>query len=156
MFFKNLRQFDICRFTTLSALIQHERDNHNIKSTLTELTFTSIHSFLEWKKQVEIESNSQYIQRCSKQTSKTSTRWYYYCNRSGKYVPQGVGKRSLKSQGTNKIGFTCPAHMKAVRDNSCETVQVEYYDGHNHDISLGHLSIPEETRLLIARKLKKV
>ena len=141
------------RFTTLAALIEHDNVHHNVKTSLKELTFTSFHSFLEWKKQMEVETSSQYVQRCSKQKSNVSTRYYYYCNRSGTYVSKGTGKRANKSQGTNKIGSTCPAHIKAFKSNECDVIRVEYYDGHNHSTSLGHIQIPDDTRLVVAQKL---
>ena len=89
------------------------------------------------------------------QTSKSTNRWYYYCNRGGKYTPKGEGKRNLKMQGTNKIGHSCSAHIKVVQNISSGVVCVEYYDGHNHPIQLSHIPIPEETCLLVARKLKE-
>ncbi len=150
-----LRLLAQLRFTTLAALIKHDKDNHNVKTTLKELKFSFFHSFLQWKKQTEVETSSQYVQQCSKQTSSTTTRYYYYCNRSGTHVSKTSGIRVDKCQGTNKLGSTCPAHIKAIKANSSETINVEYYNGHNHDISLGHIYIPEHTRLLVARKLKE-
>ena len=37
---------------------------------------------------------------------------YFYCNRSGSFESQGKGLRSLKVQGTSKIGELCTSHIK--------------------------------------------
>ena len=103
---------------------------------------------------MEVESNSLYVQHCSKQTSKSVHRWYYYCNRGGNYKPKGEGKRSLKMQGSNKIGFNCTAHIKVVQDTTSGVVNVNFCPSHNHSITLGHVPMSEDTRMLVAHKLK--
>ena len=113
----------------------------------------SLHAFLTWKASKEIESNSRYSQHCSTQISLTTRRWYYYCNRSGQYTPKGEGKRNLKIQGTSKIGYNCTAHIKATENTESGDITVEYCDSHSHPIQLGHIPIPEDARMLIARKL---
>jgi hypothetical protein len=64
---------------------------------------------LERRRRIE----SHYVQKCSSVVSAGERKWYYYCNRAGKYNPRGIGARQLKMQGTNKIGQQCTAHNKS-------------------------------------------
>ena len=125
-----------------------------IQAEILNFKFPNLHSFLTWKQQKEQEANSQYVQPCSHQTSASTKRWYYYCNRSGKYVSRGDGTRQLKSQGTQKIGHCCTAHIKVTQDFSGE-LHVEFCNYHVHPIKLGHLQLSDSTRLMIASKLKE-
>lgn len=56
----------------------------------------------------------------------------YYCHREGKKRSRSTGKRSEKSQETNKTGFACPATMikHVVNENVNIIYQKEHY-GHN-------------------------
>ncbi len=89
------------------------------------------------------------------QSSQSSCRWYYYCNRGGKYKPKGERKRSIKEQGTSKIGFCCTVNMKVVQDVLSGEVTVKFCATHNHTIALGHLPIHDDSRMLIARQLQE-
>ncbi|GFW39168.1 MULE domain-containing protein [Trichonephila clavipes] len=78
----------------------------------------------------------------------------YQCCRSGTYKPKGKGLKSLKSQGSAKIGISCPAVIK-VRQ-STENVVVHYFSKHqNHETQLEHLSLSEFDRTAIAGRLKE-
>ena len=81
------------------------------------------------------------------QSSQSSRRWYYYCNRGGTKVKE--------EQGTSKIGFCCTANMKVVQDVLSGDVTVKFCTTHNHTITLGHLPIPDDSRMLIARQLQE-
>ncbi len=143
------------RFQNLDLLVKHQADCHNIICNMSSHTFSSISKFLDWKKSTELDSNSLYVQQCSMQASQSSRRWYYYCNRGGKYKPKGEGKRSVKVQGTNKIGICCTAHMKVVQDIVSDEVSVKFCSSHNHAITLGHIPISEDSRMLIVRQLQE-
>lgn len=74
---------------------------------------------------------------------------YYNCCRSGTFKPRGQGVKSLKSQGSAKIGTTCPAVMK-VRQTT-EIVVVNYFSKHeHHETQLEHLRLSESDRTAIA------
>ncbi|GFX40245.1 MULE domain-containing protein [Trichonephila clavipes] len=78
----------------------------------------------------------------------------YQCCRSGTYKPKGKGLKNLKSQGSAKIGISCPAVIK-VRQ-STENVVVHYFPKHqNHETQLEHLRLSESDRSAIAGKFKK-
>ncbi|GFR02380.1 MULE domain-containing protein [Trichonephila clavata] len=78
----------------------------------------------------------------------------YHCCRSGTYKPKGKGVKSLKSQGSAKIGISCPAIIK-VRQ-STENVVVQYFPNHkNHENQLEHLRLSESNRAAVAGRLKE-
>ncbi|GFX98851.1 MULE domain-containing protein [Trichonephila clavipes] len=78
----------------------------------------------------------------------------YHCCRSGTYKPKGKGLKNLKSQGSAKIGISCPAVIK-VRQ-STENVVVHYFPKHpNHETQLEHLRLSESDRTAIAGRLKE-
>ncbi|GFY17290.1 MULE domain-containing protein [Trichonephila clavipes] len=78
----------------------------------------------------------------------------YHCCRSGTYKQKGKGLMNLKSQGSAKIGISCPAVIK-VRQ-STENVVVHYFPKHqNHETQLEHLRLSESDRTAIAGKLKE-
>ena len=66
--------------------------------------------FEKWKVEEERRSVSAFIQRRGMDKHNVIR---YYCRRSGVYVTRGVGKRQTKSQGSCKVGSTCPAYIKA-------------------------------------------
>ena len=103
---------------------------------------------------MEVKTNSHYVQKSAKIVSIEDTKWYYYCNRAGKYKPRGAGVRQLKMQGSSKIGEQCTAHIKVSEKKSGE-VNVQYCGYHTHPVSLGHLPLPDSTRKFVAAKLKK-
>ncbi|GFV26644.1 MULE domain-containing protein [Trichonephila clavipes] len=59
----------------------------------------------------------------------------YHCCRSGTYKPKGKGLKNLKSQGSGKIGISCPAVIKDIREeitvDSGRKMLIEKKDIHN-------------------------
>ncbi|GFT61072.1 MULE domain-containing protein [Trichonephila clavipes] len=59
----------------------------------------------------------------------------YHCCRSGTYKPRGKGLKNLKSQGSAKIGTSCPAVIKDIREeitaDSGRKILIEKKDIHN-------------------------
>ena len=108
---------------------------------LEEHNFESFSQFLDWKLAEEKKSNSLNIQQCGTQLTadKKGKRYYFYCNRSGKYVPKRAESCQLKLQGSCKIGNACSGYMKAHQDIDSDAVHVEYCSHHhNHEIQLVH------------------
>ncbi|GFR14341.1 MULE domain-containing protein [Trichonephila clavata] len=89
---------------------------------------------------------SKYVrQRGSKTLKNGDIVMNYYCCRSGTYKPKGKGVKSLKSQGSAKIGISCPAIIK-VRQ-STENVVVQYFPNYkNHENQLEHFRLSESDR----------
>ena len=78
---------------------------------------------------------------------------YFYCNRSGNYESVSKEIRVQKSQGSSKIGFSCPASIKVIvqePENISITVCPFHY-GHDNDLS--HLPLPKNDQEVIANQL---
>ncbi|KAB0792267.1 hypothetical protein PPYR_14226 [Photinus pyralis] len=62
--------------------------------------------------------------------------------------------RNQKTQGTQKIGFSCTSHLKLKVCNETNNVSVRYFKTHyGHDLQLQHIRIPKSARNDIAAKL---
>ena len=120
-----------------------------------KLQFDSIEKFYLWKEDEEKKTSSYYIRQSSTKTLKEGDVKYFVCNRTGNPRFRGLGKRSLKTQGSNKSGASCTARMKVTISNSTGVVTVEYCSTHTgHSIGLGHLPIPTVTKQEIICKLQ--
>ncbi|KAJ8272460.1 hypothetical protein GJAV_G00089310 [Gymnothorax javanicus] len=116
----------------------------------------SFDEFLEWKKNQEKSTNAWFIQHCGANDSKENIKLYYYCNRSGVFKSKGQDKRSLKSQGSSKIGRCCAAFIVATISKSTSHVSVEYSFCHTgHSMTMAHMRISDESKAEIAAKLSK-
>ena len=118
------------------------------------MKFTNLEDFNEWKAKEERSSKAYYVQHTASKVYGDNTHWYLYCNRSGIGCSQSEGKRITKSQGSCKIGKTCCSFIKVSQNMPSGKVNVQYCSTHiNHSAELAHLSIPPDTRKLIAAKL---
>ena len=135
-------------------LAQHLSQSHGKETPVQITTFASLDDFKSWKKDVEKETNSWFVQhRMTRQGNHKSTMWFY-CSRSGKVRSRGTGRRAMKIQGSSKISEKCSAFMKVTVDKASEEVQVHYSLTHiGHENKLGHLRMSEELRQTIAGKL---
>ncbi|GFR02429.1 MULE domain-containing protein [Trichonephila clavata] len=117
--------------------------------------FNTFCEFVTWKEEEENKTMSKYVrQRGSKTLKNGDIVMSFHCCRSGTYKPKGKGLKSLKSQGSAKIGISCPAIIK-VRQ-STENVVVQYFPKHkNHENQLEHLRLSESDRTTIAGRLKE-
>lgn len=146
----------VFRFRSIAQLINHLKAAHLINISTNTLNYEHFDDFLRWKNQEETTTRSQYTLQCAPQTSLQTKVWYYYCNRAGKYTPKGQQKRQLKTQGTNKTGHQCSAHMKVSQDIKTGHITVFYCSyHHSHETNLAHLQIPKDTRLELIRKLQQ-
>lgn len=101
-----------------------------------------------------MKTNSCFTKKCAPKEYADSEIWYFYCNRAGTYNPRGLGKRQLKSQGTNRIGKQCTAHIHVTINLSTKAVSIKYCATHHgHVTKLGHLPIPSVKSLNIAAKV---
>ncbi|GFU77151.1 dCTP pyrophosphatase 1 [Trichonephila clavipes] len=112
--------------------------------------FNTFSEFVTWKEEEENKTMSKYVrQRGSKTLKNGDVVTNYHCFRSGIYKPKGKGIRHLKSQGSAKIGISCPAVIK-VRQ-STENVVVQYFPKHqNHETQLEHERVSESDSTAIA------
>ena len=120
--------------------------------------YVCIHiEFTQWKSALEESQNSLYCKTTGSKekhddTSKIS---YYNCNRSGKYIAKGTGKRRLKSQGSSKIGAHCTSTIQLIENSDTGLYQVNFCKTHyGHEMQLGHIRISNEEKRIIASKRK--
>ncbi|GFV02220.1 MULE domain-containing protein [Trichonephila clavipes] len=110
--------------------------------------------FVTWKEE-ENKTMSKYVRQRGCKTLQNGERvMNYHCCRSGTYKPKGKGLKNLKSQGSAKIGISCPAVIKVKQ--STENVVVHYFPKHqNHETQLEHLRLSESDRTAVAGRLKE-
>lgn len=151
------RQSRKCPMCNCSAskmqLRQHFEETHNIKISCIEKQFCSQHEFQEWKKSIELQTNSKFIiHRTKNFKSKKVT--MYQCHRSGNYVSEGKGLRHLKKQGSSKINAYCPAAIKVTEICGTKEVCVLYTETHvGHQPDIGHLTLTKEERKHLASQI---
>ena len=109
-------RFGLCGFHSLQSLIKHLTETHDEHIEEGEIQFSDFSLFEAWKEQEERMSGSLFVLKSAPQIYLSTKVWYYYCNRSGKYVPKSMGKRHIRSQGTSKIGQQCIAHIKVTKN----------------------------------------
>ena len=87
---------------------------------MTTRNFTNKEEFIHWKSDFERTSLSNYSTKTGAKVSQSADSHeqirYYYCNRSGTYVPKGKRKRQLKVQGSAKLGHYCTSYIET-REN---------------------------------------
>lgn len=142
-----------CRFICSDDLIKHLSDVHNEKVNIDKKTFATMEEFTTWKADFETCTSSNFVLHCAPKKRLHYLCYYYYCNRSGSFNSRGKGKRSLKLQGSSKIGSNCIAFIRARQQDSSGEVEAEICDYHLHEAQLAHLRLPESTRQMIAAKL---
>ncbi|SMN02430.1 hypothetical protein SPONN_1054 [uncultured Candidatus Thioglobus sp.] len=134
--------------------VQHLNKQHDFTASIESKTFVSMCEFNVWRRQIEASTCSYYVKKTATKQCGNTNHIYLYCNRSGKFFPRGKGKRSLKIQGSSKIGDVCSSYIKVTEKCDDGNVQVEYCSTHNHEKKLAHLPIPDDTRKMIAGKLQ--
>ncbi|GFW87437.1 MULE domain-containing protein [Trichonephila clavipes] len=105
--------------------------------------------FVTWKEE-ENKTMSKYVRQGGCKTLQNGEIvMNYHCCRSWTYKPKGKGLKNLKSQGSAKIGISCPAVIKVKQ--STENVVVHYFPKHqNHETQLEHLRLSESDRTAVA------
>lgn len=80
---------------------------------------------------------------------------YYNCNRSGKHLAKGTGRRRIKSQGSSKIGAHCTSTIQLIENCDAGLYQVNFCKTHyGHEMQLGHIRISNKDKATIACKRK--
>lgn len=137
-------------------MIKHLNDEHNSKIFIESLHFDNWEEFSSWKRQEEIRTESCYVCDSSMKTYGSANHYYFYCNRSGDFVPKGHGKRQLKLQSSSKTETTYVAHIKAIENTLTNAITIEYCSTHNtHGLQLCHLLLPDDMKHYIAAKLQE-
>ena len=125
-----------------------------------DLTVYGLHNFLilefeKWKEELEIKTNSNFVKATGEKHNSDKELVYYYCNRSGFFSSESSGVRGQKSLGTSKLNSYCTASIvvhKYQNGSICAEVCSTHY---GHSFILGHLRLPQSTRVEIASKLSQ-
>ena len=115
---------------------------------------------MQWKSDFERTSLSSYSTKTGAKVSQSADSHeqirYYYCNRSGTYVPKAKRKRQLKVQGSAKLGHYCTSYIKTRENVNTGGIVAEVCETHyGHEQELRHLRIPQQTRVNIASMLSQ-
>ena len=136
-----------------STITEHLKQEHGLTHSNETIAFLSMDEFRVWKQQLEEQTRSFYVQKSGTKKCGDQTHLYLYCNRSGTYIAKGKGKRSLKTQGTSKIGV-CMSYIKVCENLDTKSVSVEYCSTHTHKHELAHLPLSDDVGKVIAGKLQ--
>jgi len=105
-------------FSHVVYLKPHLTKYHGVQFDEQEYFFASSDEFLEWKTELEKQTDSVYIKQTGKVRRKNGMTYSYFkCNRSGNYKPKltaGQRKRKLKPYGTVKMNSHCTSVMKLI------------------------------------------
>nr|CAH7725067.1 unnamed protein product [Callosobruchus chinensis] len=126
------------------------RVNHAISKAKRNHLQTITQNFENWLSDLSERENVHYVKQNSNSNNKSLK--YYICNRGGKFVPETESEerqRSLKSQGSCKIGASCTNQMIIKKtDGKCKVTYYKEYYG--HPIELQHIPIPKKNRNMLA------
>lgn len=132
----------------------HLQSVHKIEINSEKLHFNSEYEFKKWKEEIEHATRCRFVNNWGSHTGVGNSVYVYYeCHRSGKYVPEGTGERTLKIQGSKKIGGKCPASMrvKACADGKHSVHFVSTHVGHEQELC--HLQLTKKERDMLASSL---
>ena len=108
---------------------------------------------MDWKKNIEIKTKTDFVARTHKRDVGKKDYKYYKCSRSGYCENKGTNKRTPKE--SRKIGGHCPAMIRA-STTSEGLIQVEYTRTHvGHKLEEKFLKIPDDVREYVIEKLKE-
>lgn len=89
------------------------------------LKFSDRNEFNYWKKSLEKQNQSLYVNLHGSYKTLNNVVTVYTCQRSGYYTSTGSRKRYLKCQGSKKINGVCPSEMH-VRVTGTEEHEVNF------------------------------
>lgn len=109
--------------------------------------------FEQWKAKFEMDSVSSFVKTSGQKIVQCNQVIYYYCNRSGYFASKSHGRRGMKTQGSAKLDRYCTAGLQCtlLENNRLQVEVVKTHYGHEHN--LGHIRIPAESRVFIAKQL---
>ncbi|GFW90629.1 MULE domain-containing protein [Trichonephila clavipes] len=119
----------------------------------TNLEFSSLSDFEQWKNEIEKNTKSKFVQETGCKRRENDIIRRFVCHRSGEFVSKSNGERHIKTQGSNKIGGYCPAGITATYydDGRCDIFYRDTDVGHEND--LGHLWFTQSEREAIAANI---
>ncbi|GBM55328.1 hypothetical protein AVEN_76031-1, partial [Araneus ventricosus] len=147
-----------CTFRTVTLLHEHLQNQHSVTLQFVNKTFYSEEEFVNWKLQIEKDSQSSFIIRNSSVKKVAGKKLsYYICHRSGSFKPKGERIRHMKASGSIKSGSTCPAVMNvtAVTVDGIMEINVRYQSVHiGHELEIGKLKLSKNESVDLAASLQ--
>ncbi|BET02073.1 ZnF_C2H2 [Nesidiocoris tenuis] len=126
----------ICHYEDSKVMIDiHFAEQHGIHLEEESHNFDSLEQFEKWKNQIELSTVARFVVNQKFRKKNGAERIIYNCHRSGFFKPRGKNKRSIKSQGTNKIMGFCPARLEfEAKKNGGVAVQfIKTHVGHKNE-----------------------
>jgi hypothetical protein len=150
-----------CFATKANIMLHFSRDHPNFVLQNEKLRFMSEDAFRLWKESVERNTASSYVKFDVHKTLRPSMVNVYRCHRSGKYRKRGRDVRKMKSIGSNKTGYYCPAQIRVETfENAIDGVvlEVDFQSTHiGHVCEVGRQRRPVfRQRDEITGKIKRV
>ena len=144
----------ICKEKVIKDSLEEHFSIHNINLVCEEHNFSNITEFEIWKNVIEEKDRCQFLKYSGTKRNKDNSAYFVlHCSRSGFYKCEGKGLREIKTQGTKKLGGTCPAEMR-IKQLTNGNVNVKFTKTHvGHDCELGHLTLTKDIRESVAVKL---
>ncbi|XP_050535350.1 uncharacterized protein LOC126902291 isoform X1 [Daktulosphaira vitifoliae] len=126
---------------------------HQTQIVSEKLKFNSLDAFFGWKYEVEEQDISRFVKARSTYVGVTGSKHLFFkCHRDGKYKPKGKNIRKLKSLGTNKIGYHCPARMDVmVEGNEVNVLYIKTHVG--HELEPKRLTLAQNEKDFLAEQL---
>lgn len=135
---------------TKPQLDLHYIDAHEININVENITFVNSDTFQEWKCAIEKENHCKYIAACGRKQNSER----YICHRSGEFKSKSKGLRSLKKQGSKKIGSYCPSKIIVRKyGDMCDVTFVKTHIGHENELC--HVTLSNDMRAKIAHRLSQ-
>lgn len=135
---------------TKQFLDLHYVEAHQINLNIESIKFINMSNFHDWKSAIEKENNCRYVASCGRRDKVER----YICHRSGEFKSKSKGLRSLKRQGSKKIGSYCPSKMIVYKvGEMCDVKFVKTHIGHENEVY--HLTLPPEIKSKIAHRLSQ-
>jgi len=150
-------QCAMCSFTaTYKNMNIHYEKDHNILQNVDSFEFESIDDFNNWKREIELSTQSLYVKNYGSSVKGNQIYSYYKCHRSGFYNSISTGQRHLKTQGSNKINGYCPASINVIESNVTKKCTAKFNGNHvGHENEIGHLPLNKCTRDEIVSKISQ-
>ena len=105
------------RFMRMKQLILHYNSCHNKNLKYEKIIFGSEEDFNKWRKNIEFQNSTQFIQQIGKKKSGAKHYLYLHCNRSPRntsiQTKIKLKCRAIKSQGLSKSKTKCTCHIYA-------------------------------------------
>ena len=123
---------------------------HSTAISFAFVTPPAFSAFKRWLSSFEEESAARYVMNAGRLSPGCTA--YYNCYRSGQYKPKtgACRKRRLKSQGSRKLGFVCPAAVRAFvsEDGRVRALVFPHHCGHGAEraAEIPHLPLPRATK----------